>query len=172
MRSFAEERRSGTLEGLLTAPVSALSITLAKFAAAFAFFALLWLPGFAYVSLGDGLGGAMDFGLAATNFLAVLLLGSVGLCVGLFASSLCGSQVLAATLAIGTNMILTLPALLPRFFEDPEVQVLLERLSLHNLLNDSLRRGLVDTGHVVLFAALSCLFLGFTVLALEVRRWR
>lgn len=102
MRSFAEERRSGTLETLLTAPLSTTGIVLGKFAAAFTTYAAMWLPTALYLIILQR-SGAIDWNIAAASYLGVACLGASYLAVGLLMSSLTKSQFLAL---IGTSLVL------------------------------------------------------------------
>ncbi|MBL8900885.1 MAG: ATP-binding cassette domain-containing protein, partial [Planctomycetes bacterium] len=117
MRLFAEERRTGTLEGLLTAPVRIPTIVAGKFLAAWIFFALLFAPGWLYLAACASLGASLDLGLALSQHLGLVALGTVGLSVGTFCSALGASQVVAAAAAFTGNLVLALPWLLRTFLD-------------------------------------------------------
>ena len=104
MRSIAEERRSGTIETLLTAPLGTTGIVLAKFAAALVTYMALWLPTALYLVILQR-SGAIDWNVAFTSYLGVLLVGAGYLSIGLLASSLTSSQFIAL---ISTALILML----------------------------------------------------------------
>lgn len=104
MRSFAEERRSGTIETLLTAPLGTTGIVLAKFTAAWLTYAALWLPTVLYLVILQR-SGSVDWNVAATSYLGVMLVGAGYLAIGLLASALTSSQFLAL---IGTALVLML----------------------------------------------------------------
>ena len=87
MRLLAEERRSGTLEVLLTAPVSETQVVIAKFLSAFAFYVVLWLPTLAYVAILASY-SKLDWGPVAAGYLGIALLGGLFLSIGLFTSAL------------------------------------------------------------------------------------
>ena len=89
MRLFAEEKRSGTLEALLTAPVTDLQVVLSKYLGALIFFTLLCAPTALYFRF-LGVRG-LDLGLLASAYLGLLLLGALYLAVGCLISSLCTS---------------------------------------------------------------------------------
>ena len=98
MRSFAEERRQGTLELLLTRPLSEWSIVLGKFLAAWALVALSLVPTLLYVYTLYELGlpkGNLDGAGIAGSYLGLLLLGGVFASIGLLASAITDSQVVA-----------------------------------------------------------------------------
>lgn len=98
MRLFAEEAKSGTLELLLTAPVTDGEVVLGKFLGAFLFYLMLWLPTLVYPAA-LGFVSSPDWGPVACGYLGVVLLGALFLSIGLFASSLTKNQIIAAVLA-------------------------------------------------------------------------
>lgn len=102
MRSFAEERRSGTIETLLTAPLGAVGIVLGKYAAALITYVALWLPTVLYLVILQR-SGAIDWHIAFTSYLGVILVGAGYLSIGLLASALTSSQFIAL---IVTSMVL------------------------------------------------------------------
>jgi ABC-2 type transport system permease protein len=178
MRLFAEERGSGTLEMLLTAPLHDWQIVLCKFLACFAFYVLLWLPTLIYLPvLLDWdwwtLTSGIDPWPVVSTYLGLALAGAMFLALGMFVSSLVKSQMLAALLSLFLGLLFIVAG-----FWRPEMdtgttlyQVLFFfTVPLHFERNFS--RGLVDTRQLILYAsvALFCLFL--TVRSLESRRWR
>src|SRR6201981_3303821 len=83
MRLFAEERSTGTLEVLMTAPLTDWQVVLAKYLAAFAFYLLMWVPTFLYLPVlfsADGVGLAPVFG----SYFGVVLAGAMFLALGMF----------------------------------------------------------------------------------------
>ncbi|MFO0677828.1 MAG: ABC transporter permease [Polyangiaceae bacterium] len=86
MRTFAEERRSGTIETLVTAPVSDVAVVLAKYAAVLVTYVAMWLPTVLYLFVLRRAGG-VDFRIAGAAYLGVLLVGAGYLSVGTFASA-------------------------------------------------------------------------------------
>lgn len=172
MRSFAEERRSGTLEPLLTAPVRSSSIVLGKFVATLALFVLAWIPGVVFLVSVNAQGTPVDVGWVLSHACGVLSLGAFGIALGLYCSSLFGSQVLAAALSVFASLLFALPNVLPELVDSTTWRTELERLSLFHLWDQSFRRGLVDTAHLALFSCLTLLFLAWTTVRLEVLRWR
>jgi ABC-2 type transport system permease protein len=120
MRAFAEERRTDTLELLLTAPVGETAIVLAKFLAAFALMAVMFVGSLAY-ALVLGLYGDPDWGPIYAGYLAVVLLAGLLISLGLLMSSLTENQVVAAALSLGLFLMLwfadAVGYLLPQPFE-------------------------------------------------------
>ena len=192
MRLFAEERSTGTLEMLMTAPVRDTQVVLSKFLACFLFYVLLWLPTLAYlwilldVHTGDA-GSRWLFGItfgvdpwpAATSYIGLLLAGAMFLAIGMWVSSLVRSQMVAAMLSLAINLVFILGGLLilGGFIAPPSdtgewSYRLVNFISVPLHFSHDFCRGLIDTRHPVLYVSvtIACLFL--TVKSLESRRWR
>ena len=105
MRSFAEERKAGTLELLLAAPVAELWIVLAKFLAALALVALLLICSTSYAAVLAAC-GEPDLAPMAGGYLGLLLVAGLLVAVGTFWSSLTENQVVAASASLGTFLML------------------------------------------------------------------
>jgi ABC-2 type transport system permease protein len=105
MRAFAEERRTDTLELLLTAPVREVWIVLAKFLAALALLCLLLAASGTYAII-LGLYGEPDWAPIYGGYLALFLLACLLVAVGTLASSLTENQVVAAAASLGTFLML------------------------------------------------------------------
>lgn len=102
MRLFSEERRSGTIETLMTAPVTATGVVLAKYFAALTMYAAMWLPTLLYLVILQRT-GAVDWHAAGASYLGVFLVGAGYLSIGLFMSAVTTSQFLAL---IGTAAVI------------------------------------------------------------------
>ena len=168
MRSVAEERRQGTLEVLGAAPLGEWSIVLGKFLAAVGVLAVVLLP-IAVLAVPLERHGDPDFGEIACGLLGLLLVGSTIASMGILASSLASSQVLAYLGAMFPWLGLVLAAkLLPRWL-GAEWTAPLEAI-------DPLRRldafviGLLDLANVAYFAAAIACFLALAALALGAPR--
>jgi ABC-2 type transport system permease protein len=120
MRLFAEERRSGTLELLLTSPVREIDIVLAKFVAGLTLPALMLLLTASYPIV-LGVYGAPDWGPIYSGFLGLLLLGAALTSIGLLVSGLTSNQIVAAVVSMGVGILLwmidTIGHLLPEPFD-------------------------------------------------------
>lgn len=170
MRLWAEERRLGTLELLLTAPLSYPALILAKFLSALAFLALslaLTLPlplSLAWVA------GGLDGGAVLGGYMATLLLGAAYLSLGLFLSSLSGSQLVAFLLTVTAMFgvyLLGNPGILQTF--PPAVASFLQSVSLQQHF-DSLSRGVLDLRDLVFFLSFVGFFLYANAWSLEWQR--
>ncbi len=175
MRSFSEEMQTGTLELLVTRPLSDGQIVAGKFLAALTLVIFALLPTLLYYFTIYQLGappGNLDSGGIFGSYIGLLFLAAAFVAIGLFASSLTQSQIvaflLAAFLCFFFFQVFDLLSRLPIFFgrTDDIVQALGIRYHY-----DSMGRGLVDTRDVVYFLSLIALFLAATVVSLGRRRW-
>jgi ABC-2 type transport system permease protein len=169
MRLISEEDRAHTMELLATSPVTTTAITLGKYLAAVALF-LVMLVISAYMPLSLALIGRLDWGLLASTYLGLLLLGGAFLAVGLFASTLNENQIVSA--AIGFALLLIFWILgFAQQTASAGVQPILQALSFATHFSN-LSGGVIDTQDVVFFLSLAGFFLFLGVLALESRKWR
>jgi ABC-2 type transport system permease protein len=103
MRSFAEEKRTGTIELLYTRPISDLQILLAKYLAGVALVVIALLPTLVYYFsmyfLGDPVGN-IDTGAVITSYLGLILLGASFVAVGIFCSAITSNQIVAFILSL------------------------------------------------------------------------
>jgi ABC-2 type transport system permease protein len=166
MRLLAEERRTGTLETLLTAPVSNGEVVIGKYLACLAFYMLLWLPEVAYVALLWRFGGRPDLGPIAAGYLGVFLVGAALCAWGLFASALTRNQIVAATLGFVFALALLLLGIGQEFVGPGLVHDTLAYIHLFRQMED-FGRGLVDSRHVVFLTTLTVLGLFATVKVVE-----
>jgi len=178
MRLVAEERREGTLEALLTAPVTATRVIAGKYLAALVFYLFLWLPTLLHVGLIAAAApeGGLDFGPVLTAYLGVLVTGAGFLAVGVLASSLTRHQLLAAALTYVALAALLVLGSLPELdrltgaagfaTSRGNLESALAYVDLRRHMDD-FARGIIDTRWLVLYAsgALTCLLLA--TLALE-----
>lgn len=170
MRLLSEERHSGTLETLLTAPIGTTGVTVAKYLAAVAFWAVLWLPTAAYPLLLSKY-APIEVGPVLSGYLGTLGVGMMLLSVGLFFSALTKNQIVSALLSFGTNMALFLIGLSASM---SAVRLSDSPLGYINMFEHMLdfSRGIVDTRHLIYYGSVSVFMLFCTVEVLEMRRWR
>ena len=103
MKSFAEEKRTGTIELLATKPISDLKIVLAKYFASALLLLIALIPTFIYYYSIHALGkpvGSIDDGATVTSYLGLLMIGLVYISIGLFASALTNSQIISFIIAM------------------------------------------------------------------------
>jgi ABC-2 type transport system permease protein len=168
MRLLSEERKSGSIETLLTSPVTASTIVLGKFAAAFAFYAILWLPVVVYALILNRL-TTIDLRIVLSSLLAVLLLGGFFLAVGTFASSLSKNQIIAAILGFVMIIIIFSAGLMQSLVNDPGIKETFSYLTIWDHMED-FARGVVDTRHVVYYVSSAALFLFLAQATLEAKK--
>lgn len=160
MRLVAEERQQGTLEPLLTAPVSEGSIVTGKYVAALVFYAFLWLPTLAFPALlqryaADA--GALDLGPVASGYLGTLLCGASAVGIGLLCSSLSRTQLLSAALSFVLLTMLLLCGLLADLYAKSDgVRQVFSYVNLFTHM-DEFGRGVVDSRRVVFHLSVAAL---------------
>jgi len=174
MRSFAEERKSGTLETLMTLPVEDKTVVHAKFAAALSFFALMCLPTLFYLAaarlLAPETAGLLDPGSIIGGYTGILMAASAFIALGLLASSLTTNQIVAAIATFSVMSILFFGGLFePHLSRDPLVREIGGYLSsaLHMM---EFSRGIFDSRTFVLYISLTLFFLFATTRALSTQR--
>jgi ABC-2 type transport system permease protein len=174
MRSFAEEKRSGTIEMLLTKPLSDLQIVMAKFLAGLSLVAIALLPTLVYYISVYQLGlpkGNIDAGSMWGSYIGLLFLGGAFVSIGLFSSSLTDNQIISFILAailsafayIGFDLLASFQLL-------GSVDLFIQSLGIRDHYV-SLSRGVIDTRDLIYFLSLIALFLLLTKLSLESRKW-
>jgi ABC-2 type transport system permease protein len=179
MRCFAEERRTGSLETLMTAPVRDFEVVLGKWLAAVAFYALLWLPTVVILWLLtlSPLMGATQFAFApvATAYFGLFLLSALFMSIGCFTSSLTDNVLLAVLAAIIMCFgLLKLPEIVGpyvvRQLDRPWVAELFEKISVESHFATWFARGLVDTSQVAFYLGGTAFFLFLCTQCLAARR--
>ncbi len=170
MRVLSEERRSGTIEVLMTAPVSEGQVVMGKYLAALLFYISLWLPTVIYAGVLAHY-GEVDWGPVAAGYLGILGIGTLFLAVGMFATSLTKSQLVAAVIAFALLVPIFSFGLLEGLFNDETLRQGLSYLNLWQHMED-FSKGIVDTRRLVYYVSGAALFLFLAVRALEAKKWR
>lgn len=176
MRSFAMERASGTYETLMTAPIGDWQVVLSKFTGALIFYMILWLPLLAcsiVVRLYVGESAVLGFGTMLTSALGILMVGSLYMSIGCFASALTRNQAVAAVSGFALGAALFFTGFFSYFAGDRTdwLSQLARHISLANHM-ESFTRGVIDLGSIVFFMSLTGLFLYLTHKVVESRRWK
>jgi len=170
MRLFAEERRSGTIESLMTAPVSSLGVVLAKYAAVLTTYVAMWAPTVLYLVILRQTGD-IDWNVAASAYLGVLLVGGGYLSIGMLMSAITKSQFLA--LVLTAMLILALFILGVGEFVTRDGTVMHDicsHVSVWAHMND-FASGVVDSRRLVFYGSLIVLPFFVTVRAVDAWRW-
>lgn len=174
MRLLAEERRSGTLEALLTAPVTETQVVLAKYAAVLCFYALMWLPTALFPLLlrsFNPLSLPPDAGAVFGGYLGALLIGALFLAAGVLCSAIARSQVVSAVACFALLCALFFAGFTPYLARAPRLVHFGEYISCFYFMTE-LARGVVDTRSVVFCLSGAALLLFAAVCALQTRRTR
>lgn len=169
MRSFAEEKRSGTYELLMTSPISVTQIVAGKFLGAFVFVLLMVLLTGVYPLI-LFLFGNPEAGVTLSGFLGLLLMATAFVSVGLLTSSFTDNQIIAAVSCLVTLLLLWLISW-PAETAGPTMGAILKYLSITEHFGQ-LVRGVIDTSDLVYFASLILLALFLTQRSVESLRWR
>jgi ABC-2 type transport system permease protein len=177
MRTFALEKFTGTYETLMTTPVSDLEVVLAKFFGSLIFYAITWLPLLLYMLILQRFvtttTPAVDVYALMTTFLGILLVGSLFISVGCFASALTRSQLIAAALsyALGlTLFVLSLRSLVPLAARDWEAEMF-NHIAMGEHMQD-FAHGVIELSSVTYYLTMTVFFLFLTWRAVESRRWK
>jgi ABC-2 type transport system permease protein len=168
MRLFAEERKSGTIELLLTAPVTETEAVLGKFVGALGFFLTLWAPTLVYVWI-LRMQTPIDLGPVAGGYLAIVLLGAYFLSVGTFASTLTKNQIVAAIFTFAILIPIFSAGLAQTMVNDPKLRDALGYLNLWDHM-DEFSRGVVDSRRLVYYVSATVFFLFLSVLSLSAKK--
>ena len=169
MRLFAEEKKSGTIELLMTSPLSTTQILLGKFFAALTLYMTIVALTLVYCLILEFYGDP-DWGPIWSAYLGYLLLGGTFIGVGILASSLTENQIVAVLLAFGALLMLWLIDW-SASFAGPTAAKILTYLSIIQHLQ-GFQRGVIDSGDVIFYLSLTFFTLFLTSRVLESRRWR
>ncbi len=174
MRSFSEEKRTGTIELLFTKPISDLSIILTKYLAGVTLVFISILPTFVYYYTVHALGepvGIVDDGATITSYLGLMLVGACLVAVGIFASSITESQIVAFILAMFLSWFLFMGLdLLAVYSQFGGLDLLFRNLGIMEHY-ESIQRGVLDTRDLIYFISFAAVFILSTKIVLQSRKW-
>ncbi|MFL6351886.1 MAG: ABC transporter permease [Bryobacteraceae bacterium] len=169
MRLFAEEKRQGTIELLVTSPVHDLEIVLGKWLSAVIMYAallLVLLIDYSFLFLY----GQPDWKPVVTGFLGILLFGACLLALGTFISTTTRNQIVAGAVGFALALLLWILDWTTSFGNSPTVQVMSYLSILSHL--DSFARGVIDSKDVIYYLSMIFIGLFLTTRSLESLRWR
>lgn len=169
MRLISEEKRSGTIEVLLTLPVRDNEIILGKFLAGLILICVAVVLTFVYTFTLSGLGD-LDFGSVVAGYIGLIFLGATYLSIGVFTSSLTQNQIVSFitsfviifALFMLDKVLMFMPGFLVSFLEYLSVDYHFSNIA----------RGVIDSRDVIYYLSIIFLFLFLAVRALESRKWR
>ncbi len=168
MRLLAEERSRGTLELLMTAPVTEASVVIGKYLAAITFWIAMWVPTLLYVWLTSRYGD-VDLGTVATSYIGILGIGIYYLAIGILMSAMAPNQIVSAILTFLVLAGLFVLGIAGQFVFGDEYRELLTYLSIWGHM-DAFSRGIIDTRYVIFDLTTAALALSLAVGVLKARR--
>ncbi|MDQ4138891.1 MAG: gliding motility-associated ABC transporter permease subunit GldF [Bacteroidota bacterium] len=174
MRTFAEEKKSGTIELLLTKPITDFEIILGKFLACLSLAVLALLPTLIYYysvyTLGNPAGN-IDSAAVAGSYLGMLFLAAIFTAIGVFASALTENQIVAFIVAVFfCFLVYTGFDYLAAIDVWGTTSYLISQLGISFHYN-ALSKGLIDSRDVLYFVSVAALFILATKLKMESRKW-
>jgi ABC-2 type transport system permease protein len=175
MRLLAEEKRSGSIEILMTAPVTDFEVVFAKYLGAVLLYSLLWLMTGPYVwilHVFASRGASVDLGPIFSGYVGVLLVGQFLVALGVLCSALTKNQVAAFLIAFALMFLFIVGVLFGSFFlRGTPAGKLFDSVSAFEQMGD-FGRGLVDLRPLVLYASGTVAALFLTTRVVESRKWR
>jgi len=169
MRTYSEEKRSGTIELLLTSPLTDFQIIMGKFLGAMALYAAMLAVTLVHIAVLFAL-GTPEWKPVATSYLGLLLMGGTFIAIGLLISSFTKNQIVAV---MGTFAVVLLGWIInwASTLAGPTGREILDYLGMTNHLED-FTRGIIDTKHVIYYVSLITFALFLTARSVDSERWR
>lgn len=182
MRTFAEEKASGTLEMLMTSPLSDWQIVLAKYAGCLLFYTVLWLPTVVYLPVLGGVnvswaGGlphvvaTADLAPVYTTYLGLFLAGAMFLAMGVCVSSMVRDQLVAAQASLALGVLFLAGSFAANAMDGGTGYQVAYYLSVPLHFDRAFSRGVIDLRPVTLYVSVALFSLFLTVRSLESRRY-
>jgi len=167
MRLIAAEKQTGTIETMMTAPVSEASVIMGKYGASIVIWCVLWLPTLIYAWIMSQ-HGSVDWGAMASSYLGIFCLGAYFMAVGLLMSVLAPTQIIAAVLSfVALGVLFTVG--IGEFVLDGTAREVCAYLSMWGHMQ-SFSKGVVDTRYLVFDFSLAILAVGLSIGALKARK--
>jgi ABC-2 type transport system permease protein len=169
MRTYSEEKRSGTIELLLTAPLTDVQIILGKFLGAMALYAAMLAVTFIHLGVLFAF-GTPEWLPIVTGYVGLLLMGGCFISVGLLISSFTRNQIVAVMATFAVFLMLWVINWAGPL-TGPRTSAVLDYLSITTHLDD-FTRGVIDTKHVVYYVSFIAFGLFLTARSVDTERWR
>ncbi|RJX34468.1 MAG: ABC transporter permease [Desulfarculus sp.] len=169
MRLLAEEKRTGTMELLLSYPLGDMSVVLGKFLAAWTFFALMVVSSWLHLAVLASM-AKLAWTPLAVGYLGLLLMGGAFISLGLWASALTDNQIVAAVAGFAA-LLLAWAMGWTASVAGPTAGPLLNKLSLGTHF-ENFPKGLIDTADLAYFVLFIGFFLFLSIRTLEAKRWK
>ena len=171
MRLYSEEKKTGTMELLMTSPVTTSQVLMGKFFSCLTIYTILTgLTGVFIFIMFSQSGGKLDMGPVISSYLGVLLLGTTLIAIGMFFSSVTENQIVAAAITLSVLMALWLLPASAKFLKYP-INELVENFSMSTHL-DYLIKGTIGINNIVYFLSMTTFWLFITGVNVESARWR
>lgn len=171
MRALAEEKREGTLELMLTAPVTDAAIVIGKFLAVWAFYTLLLLITYSYQWMLLAVGQQPDLGHAIAAYVGVWLYGGAALAIGVMFSASTENQIVAAFLSSTTLMLFYLGDFIGLIVPNVALAALLREISFQGHFSTTFGSGVILLHDIVYFSGVIVLALFISTRTIEAQRW-
>ena len=169
MRTYSEEKRSGTIELLLTAPLTDFQIIMGKFLGALGLYAAMLAITLIHIGVLFSLGNP-EWLPILTSYLGMLLMGGCFISIGLLISSMTRNQIVAGMVTFVVFLMLWVIDWVATFM-GPTAQAVLSYLSFTAHLTDFMR-GVIDTKHVIYYVSFIAFGLFLTARSVDTERWR
>jgi ABC-2 type transport system permease protein len=169
MRTYSEEKRSGTMELLLTSPITDFQIIMGKFLGAMGLYAAMLGITLVHMALLYWVSDP-EWMPILTSYIGMLLMGGCFMAVGLLISSLTKNQIVAVVATFAVFMMFWMINWIAQFMS-PASQTVLNYLSITSHLEDFMG-GVIDTRHVVYYLSFIAFGLFLTARSVDVERWR
>src|SRR5581483_7895038 len=169
MRAYAEEKRSGTIELLLTSPLTDFQIVMGKFLGALALWAIMLAVSLIHIGI-LFLYGNPEWKPIVTAYLGLLLLGGCFISVGLFISSLTKNQIVAGMVTFAVFLMLWIITWIGSF-SGPTMDKVTSYLSIIDHFDD-FSKGVIDTTHLIYYLSFITFGLFLTAKSVDSERWR
>lgn len=175
MKQFAEEERSGTLENLLTAPVTTWQVLFSKYLSSYTFYLFLWLPVYLHLYIFSWVSGSptpATTGNIIGTFLILSLIGAFFTSIGILASSLTSSQIIAAIITFGALAFHLFLGYIPMIAGDSfQGAVIFHYIAIQEHIV-YFARGLIDFRAITYHLSMALLILIITHHIVDYRRWK
>jgi len=169
MRTYSEEKRSGTIELLLTSPVTDFQIIMGKFLGAMALYAVMLLVTTIHIAI-LFIYGRPELRPIVTAYIGLFLLGGCFISMGLLISSLTKNQIVAGMVTFAVFLLLWIINWIGTF-SGPTIDQLTQYLSIIEHLDD-FSKGVVDTKHIIYYLSFITFGLFLTAKSVDSERWR
>jgi len=170
MKSLAEERRSGTFETLMTAPVTDLQVVLGKFFAAWLFYIFLWATTIPYPLILEKYSNP-DWGPIVSGYIGTILIGGLFISIGIFTSSLTKNQLIASILSFLTTGMLFVIGLMEYVSTESKMKEFMGYLNIWGHMED-FSKGIIDTRRLVYYITVIILSLFIATKTFQLKRIR